>query len=323
VISFVTSPLPEDMIVEKFEAKSLIRQRKNSMDIGLNPYQGCYHDCAYCDGKAENYNMHPEFGKRIRVKINAPAMLEDYLKQKGFVPVNRERTGTLLDFVSASQKKDAAKGKKFCISISGGVCDIYQPAETDLQLSRKLLQVVLDFGFPVFLLTKNKLVLRDLDLLKKINENAGASVALTVTLMDDEQRKIFEPRASSTEERFEALEKLRKVGIRTGIWAMPLLPWIGDSEKNVAGIFKRAKDVDIQYMCCSGLTLKPGRQKEGFFKVIKKHYPELVEKYAMLYANNNKYGMPDFSMCARLGVNDVRIMARQLHKKYKIEESYS
>lgn len=293
------------------------------MDIGLNPYQGCYHDCVYCDGKAENYNMHPDFGKRIRVKINAPDMLEDYLKKKGFVPVNRERTGTLLDFVPAAQKKKAVQGEKFQISISGGVCDIYQPAEAELKLSRKLLQVVLDFGFPVFLLTKNKLVLRDLDLLKRINDTAGASVALTITLMGEEKRKLFEPRASTTEERFDALDKLRKAGIRTGIWAMPLLPWIGDSEENITGIFKRAKELDVQYMCCSGLTLKPGRQKEGFFRVIQKHYPDLVEKYAMLYANNNKYGMPDLSACAPLGVKDVRIMARQLHKKYKIEESYS
>ena len=319
----MASLLPNDMIIERYEAKSLIRERKNSTDIALNPYQGCYHNCAYCDGKAENYNMHPDFGTRIRVKINAPEMLEVYLKKKGFVPLNRERTGTLLDFVPVSHRKEAARGKKFSISISGGVCDIYQPAEAELQLSRKLLQIVLDFGFPVSLLTKNKLVLRDLDLLKKINDAAGASVALTITLMGDEKRKIFEPRASSTEERFDALKKLRNAGIRTGIWAMPLLPWIGDSEENITGIFKKAKELDVQYMACAGLTLKPGRQKEGFFTVLQKHYPELVEKYNMLYSNNNKYGMPDLSMCARFGVKDIRVMARQLHKKYNIEESYS
>jgi len=312
--------LPDDdvpMKIETFEARSVIRHERKSDDIHMNPYQGCYHDCVYCDGKAETYYMHEDYGIRIRVKVNAPTMLEEYLQKKGFLPVNRPKTGTLLDYFP--DKRQATNKGKFTINISGGVCDIYQPAEAVVQMSRKLLQIVLDFEFPVFLLTKNKLVLRDIDLLKKINENARATVCMSISLSDDRLARIFEPRASTTSERFDALRTLHDAGIRTGIWFMPILPWIGDTDENVDAVFHRARNAGVEYVDCGGLTLKPGRQKKGFFKVLEERFPELVERYTILYGNEDKYGSPDREQIRKLKVLDIRDRSKELGLKYGIK----
>lgn len=310
-------PVSALMKIEPYEAKTVVREQKNSRAVHLNPYQGCYHDCVYCDGKSEGYHMHEDFGSRIRVKINAPELLEKYLQKRGFLPVNREKTGTLVDYMPDKKEMLArSQDEKFTIGISGGVCDIYQPAEEEVKMSRKMLQVVYDYGFPVFLLTKNKLVLRDLDLLRKINENAEANVAMTVTLADDKLREIFEPRASSTPERFEALRKLHEGGIHTGIWFMPILPWIGDTDENLDAVFRLAKENNVEWMVWAGMTLKPGRQKMEFMGVIEKHFPDLLPKYQKLYGNDHKYGHPDIAAAREMGLEDSWKKAKAYADKY-------
>ncbi len=258
--------------------------------------------------------MHEDFGSRIRVKVNAPQLLEKYLQKRGFAKANSLKAATLFDDMT----EESNPAKKFTIGISGGVCDIYQPAEEVTQVSRKLLQVVLDYGFPVFLLTKNKLVLRDLDLLKSINRKARATVCISVMHSDERLQRIFEPRASTTSERFDALGKLRDAGIYCGIWFMPILPWIADTDENMNSIFRRGKEIGVERIDCGGLTLKPGRQKQAFFKVLADHFPNLVERYNLLYGNDDRYGSPDWKQCYRLNVVDTRTMARDLGKKYNV-----
>ncbi|MBI5000486.1 MAG: hypothetical protein HZB92_03020 [Euryarchaeota archaeon] len=308
------------MRVEQIRAKSIVRKEKGSRDIHLNPYQGCFHDCAYCDGKAESYNMHEDFGTRILAKTNSPNLLEKYLRGLGFAPVNRPRTGTLADYSpDAKVGLKKAMPAKFLINISGGVCDVYQPAEAEVGLSRKVMQVVYDYDFPVFLLTKNKLVLKDLDLLVKINRSQGATVAFTVTLADERLQKIFEPNASTTSERFDALKALHEAGIHTGIWALPLLPWIGDTDGNVEGIMKGAKGAGVEWIICDGLTLKPGRQKDAFLRVIGQHFPELLPKYQRMYSNEDRYGAPDVGAARALGLDNPWSKGKRFAGKHGIE----
>jgi len=159
---------------------------------------------------------------------------------------------------------------------------------------------------------------RDIDLLVKINESQGATVAMTVTLADDELAKIFEPRASTTTERFRALRELHDAGIDTGIWALPLLPWIGDSDENLDAIFSMAKDAGVQWMCWSGMTLKPGRQKREFLGVIGEHYPELLDGYTRMFANENYYGMPDIPALKDMRVENIMEKGKKFAKKYGI-----
>ena len=181
--------------------------------------------------------MHEDYAHTIRAKTNAPELLEKYLVNQGFFPINRERTNTLFDFMKDSGKKKINGIKpKFIISIFGNICDVYQPAERDLMITRQILQIAYDFGFPVRILTKNILVLRDLDLIQKINNDTFARVAFTITLSDSKDQQIFEPNASSTDERLGALRILREEGIPAGVYITPVIPWIGDTEENLKNL---------------------------------------------------------------------------------------
>ncbi|MCK4757865.1 MAG: hypothetical protein KAS67_05395 [Thermoplasmata archaeon] len=307
----------QPMNIEYYDAKTVVRKNKNSDNINLNPYQGCWHDCVYCDGKAENYHMHEDFGTRIRVKANAPRLLEKWLKKEGLIPINRERTGTLLDYTDGARQVAAIPD--FTVCIGGGVCDVYQPAEKEVKVTRSLIQLAYDYNVPTFILTKNKLVLRDLDLLKLINESSKATVAMSIAFDSDEVQKIFEPNASPTSERFETLVALHKEGIHTGIWAMPLLPWIADTDENMDAIFMRAKKAGVEWMLADGLTLKPGRQKDQFMRVIGEYYPDLLPKYEKLYSNNNKWGIPDIPIAASLGMENTHEKGKRYAGKYGME----
>ncbi len=295
------------MIIEEYEAKSLVRTSRTSLfswaEVYLNPYQGCFHDCVYCDGKAEGYYMHDDFGSRLRVKKNAPELLEKYLKKKGFFPINREKTSTLVDyFPNLRDSADSNQPAKFTLFIGGGVCDVYQPAEKEVGMTRKLLQIAYDYKIPVFFLTKNDLILKDIDLLKKINEESYACASFTITLADEKVQKIFEPNASTTDERFDAIKQLRKEGIHSGIYFYPTLPFIGDTEQNMETIYKRAKEVGAEFIYCWGLTLKPGKNKTEFMNTLKEHFPDIYPKYKILYGNEDKYGNLDRVEFEELGL---------------------
>ncbi len=295
------------MKIENYEAKSLVRQGGVSIfswaETYLNPYQGCYHDCVYCDGKSEQYYMHEDFGERIRVKTNAPELLIKFLKKQGFKSVHSKKQFSITDFFPVLRRDVKSDCKpKSIIAIGGGVCDVYQPAEKEVKMTRKLLEIVYDYQLPLWILTKNKLVLRDIDLIKKINKESYACVNFTITLADERARKIFEPKASSSKERFEAIRILRKEGIPSGIYFYPCLPFIGDTEENVNSIYQKAKEVDAQFVNCAGLTLKPGRNKNEFMETIRTNYPDIYPKYKQLYGNENKNGSFDIDQFKKLSL---------------------
>lgn len=308
------------MIIEKYEAKSLIRTSKRSPHhIHLNIYQGCFHNCSYCDGKSDEYFMHDDYSNKIRAKINAPELLEEHLIKKGFLPINREKTNTLLDFIPQSnRKKISSDNSKFIINIFGNICDVYQPAEAELEITRKVLQVAYDYGFPVRILTKNALVLRDIDLIKKINQDTFARVAFTITLSNPQEQLIFEPNASSTNDRLSALKKFREEGISAGCYITPVIPWIGDTKTNLMELFQQLKEARADFVITGGLTLKPGRNKEDFLKIIDEYYPELLILYDELYKNNSIYGQPDMEIWGKYKLLNPIKQGYQMSKKYGI-----
>jgi DNA repair photolyase len=295
------------MKIEYYEAKSLIRTGGSSIfswaEYYLNPYQGCFHDCVYCDGKSEHYHMHEDFGGLIKVKENAPALFKKFLKDKGYFPVHKKEQFVMYDFFpDLKESAKTHKDGKAIINIGGGVCDVYQPVEKEVKMTRELMEIVYDYKFPLWILTKNNLVLEDIDLLKKINKDSYAVVNFTITLADEKAQKIFEPGASSTQERFDAIKALRKEGIHSGVYFYPALPFIGDTIENVEAIYKQAKEVGAEFIYSSGLTLKPGRSKDEYMNTIRKHYPDLYQKYELLYGNNNKYGMLDVDQFKEMGL---------------------
>nr|NHJ84127.1 radical SAM protein [Asgard group archaeon] len=294
------------MKIEEIEAKSLIRTSGPSIfswaEIYLNPYQGCYHDCRYCDGKSEHYHMHDDFGNLIKVKINAPELFEKFLRKSGYSSVHRKEQFAIYDFFPDLKTAKSYKNSKAIINIGGGVCDVYQPAEKEVKMTRKLLEIVYDYQLPLWILTKSNLVLRDLDIIKKINEETYACINFTITLQNERAQKIFEPKASTTSQRFEAIRILRNEGIHAGVYFYPALPFIGDTEENIQAIYQNAKKAGAEFVYCFGLTLKPGRNKVEFMRTLANHYPELYPKYQALYGNNNKYGHLDYEQFKEMGL---------------------
>ncbi len=307
------------MQIEKIIAKTLIHNTAHKTQYHLNPYQGCYHDCKYCNGKAKRFYLHDEFSNNIKVKVNAPELLEQFLRGRGFYPVNRQRTDTLVDFIpSISESAKQNLPNKFILFIGGGICDVYQPAEEVLSVTRKLLQIAYDFSFSIRSLTKNTLVLRDIDILKKIHQQSFARISLTITLSDQEEQMIFEPRASTTEERFSSVQKLREEGLPAGVYMTPLLPFIGDARKNLEDLFKRCQEVNAEFVITGGLILRPGRHKVEMLSIIKEYYPELLEKYTKLYINEHPSGIPDTYYSHKLNLIDPIKIGYEMSKKYQI-----
>ena len=244
----------------------------------------------YCDGKSEGYYLHSDFSTRIRVKVNAPQLLESELRRRGFVPEARAR----LTRADAYQTELVpSRPGKLILGIGGGVCDVYQPAEEQVRITRRLLEIAADFALPVALLTKSVLALRDLDLLKRINKQSHTACNFTITLADDRCQRLFEPGASSTSERFEAIRTLRQAGIHSGIYFSPILPLIGDTAENMKSVYDRAIGAGAEFVWCGGLTLKPGRNKQEFFSLLRGGIPSLLPAYERLYGNDDRYGTPD------------------------------
>jgi DNA repair photolyase len=282
----------------------------------VNPFRGCEHDCAYCDGKAEYYHIE-NFSSHIRIKTDSHLRLRKELQKLGFVSSDCQTLDSFLSENGNIKKSTQKSNYNFVLAIGGGVCDVYQPAERKFQITRKILKIIHEFSVPISILTKNKLVLRDLSLISKINARKYANVNISIALMNDQTREIFEPFSSSIYDRFSTLKELRKENIHGGVMAMPILPWIGDNEENIRKLVKESKKSHAEFILPSSLTLKPGRNKKKMFSVVKKHFPEVLHLYIDLYKNNNKYGTPNGGT---QGYSNVNKLVHEQCKKYRISD---
>lgn len=222
---------------------------------GMNLYRGCSHGCIYCDSRSDCYQFKHPF-EDIEVKENALDLLEQALKRK----------------------------KKKCMIGTGAMTDPYLPLEKDLEYTRGALKLIERYGYGVSLITKSTLVLRDLDLLKKINEKTKAVVQITLTTYDQELCKKLEPHVATTKERVEALKLLRDAGIPTVVWFTPILPFLNDTKENIKGILDYCQDAQVYGVLCfgMGMTLRNGN-REYFYQQLGKHFPGLKQKYQKLY----------------------------------------
>lgn len=227
-------------------AKSILSPKN-----GMNIYRGCSHGCIYCDSRSICYNMNHRF-EDIEVKENAPELLKTALMKK----------------------------RQKCMIGTGSMTDPYIPIEKDLRFTRKCIKIIDEMNFGLTLLTKSSLILRDLDILKNINENSKCVVQMTLTTFDEELCKILEPNTSSTYERFKTLEAMRDENIPTVVWLCPILPYINDSEENLNGILDYCICAGVKGIICYGfgMTLRDG-SREYFYEELDKHFPGLKEKY--------------------------------------------
>ena len=262
------------MTVRETEAKSLLRKHKRVDSwfvsrYGMNLYRGCTHNCVYCDGRAEGYYVEGEFGKDITVKTNAAEILRRELDPA------RKRVHL----------------KPGLIIVGGGVGDSYQPLEEKYQLTRKALEVIEEFGFPVHMLTKSTLIERDIDILKRINKKNRAIVSFSMSSASDNFSAVLEPGVPPPSRRLETLTRFKKEGIPCGVFLLPVVPLITDKPAILDESVRKVKEAGADFIVFGAMTLKEGRQKDYFLNAVENHFPGISDTYPLIY-RPSKYGSP-------------------------------
>ncbi|WP_431062594.1 radical SAM protein [Methanobacterium sp.] len=279
---------------EEIRVKSILNKAKKRdswflVDYSLNPYLGCSYNCLYCYIRGSHYGG--DTTHKLKVKANAEEILVKQLKRR-------------------------AKNKEYGIIGIASSTEPYNEVEKELKLTRRLLEIIARFKFPVSILTRSTLVLRDMDILKKINENAilppdlkpklkgGAIVSFSFSTPDEKLAKIpqnhrfgganqrfagFEPNAPTPKERLNTMKKFKDEGFRVGVCYMPVLPFLSDTPKQIEKMVVLAKNYGADSILTGGLTLfgdEPNDCKPVYYNTLRKHFPELLEKTKLLFGNN-------------------------------------
>ena len=229
----------------------------------LNPYRGCEFGCKYCYARYTHEFMEmwdgKDFERKIYAKETAPERLRAELRQ--------------------------AKDKGLPIAL-GTATDPYQPAEKQFEITRRVLEVFLEFeGLDFSITTKSVLVLRDLDLLVGVSARHSFSVHMTVTTMDERLARLLEPKAPPPARRLEAVTQLCEAGIRVGVNAMPILPGLNDSEKSLDALAKAARRAGARFLYGNVLFLTSSAMKQ-FMPFLGEEFPHLAKRYRKLYAHS-------------------------------------
>lgn len=243
--------------LEMFEDETKnILSRNDSPDLpfrwSLNPYRGCFHACMYCYARPSHeywgFGAGTDFESKIVVKKNAAQLLRNVFERKSW-------TGELIVF--------------------SGNTDCYQPLEASLELTRSCLEVCLQFRNPVAIITKGVLILRDLDLLKRLREEAWVRVYFSVPFVDDDVARLVEPHAPSARRRFEAMAQVAEAGIPTGISISPIIPGLND--RDVPLLLERAAQAGAVESMATLLRLS-GSVEPVFLERLTQAFPERAAK---------------------------------------------
>ncbi len=268
------------MAIEK-EIKSVLNKSKRRDpwfldEYTVNPYSGCSFNCLYCYIRGSKYGTHME--RKLVVKTNAVEVLD---RQLG----NRAKKG------------------RYGIIVLASATDPYLQIEKERELTRQMLEVIIKHRFPVHLITKSDLVVRDFDLLKQIDEKAilpidlqgklehGTLLTFSFSTIDDKVGKIFEPGATLPSIRQQTVTKALEANLYTGISMMPLLPYISDTTESLNEMFQTFSSLGVKYLMPATLTLFGSDQADSrtlMFKAIEKHYPELLPKYHKFFGNSQQ-----------------------------------
>ena len=232
---------------------------------GMNIYRGCTHGCIYCDSRSRCYQFAHPF-EDVEVKQNAPELLEKALRGK----------------------------RKTCMIGTGAMSDPYMHCEEQLCLTRKCLEIILKYGFGAAVQTKSDRILRDVDLLDRINRSVKCVVQITLTTYDDNLCRLVEPNVCNTKRRIEVLEQMKERNIPTVVWLTPVLPFINDTEENIVAILNECIRVGVKGIVCfdMGLTLREG-DREYYYAALDKFFPGLKQKYIECYGNAYELPSPN------------------------------
>lgn len=221
-------------------------------DASLNVYRGCEHGCVYCFARPTHeylgLSSGLDFESRIFVKEEAPRLLRKELAKPSWKPK---------------------------VVVVSSVTDCYQPIERKLQLTRQCLEVLLDFRNPVAMITKNRLITRDIDIFKQMNTYHGITVNISITTLNADVARVMEPRASSPSHRIAAIEELTKAGVPVNVLVAPIVPGLTDHE--MPAILKRVKEAGAQSAGYVVLRL-PYAVKDLFVQWLEDHFPDRKNK---------------------------------------------
>lgn len=253
-----------------------------STQNGMNLYRGCTHGCIYCDSRSKCYQMNHDF-EDIEVKRDAPILLEKQLRSK----------------------------RKPCMIGTGAMCDPYIHLEEKLENTRQCISIIEKYGFGLSILTKSSRILRDLDLLKAINNKTKCVVQMTLTTYDDALCRKIEPHVSTTSERVQVLNRMRDEGIPTVVWLGPILPFINDTEENLIGLLDYCVKANVRGILCFGfgVTMREGN-REYFYEQLDKLFPGVKKQYIQTYG--------DSYMCNSKNHNHLMSILIKTCEKYNI-----
>lgn len=237
---------------------ALVKSRIEGVDYCLNPYVGCEHNCAYCYAIfMKRFTDHSEeWGTFVDVKVNFLERLE----------------------------KEVKKAKPGVVMISS-VTDAYQPIEEKYRLTRGALEILCGYDFSVSIQTKSDLVLRDIDILKRIKE---CEVGFTITCLDENIQRKFEPSSSTTQKRFEAMKKLKDEGTDTFIFFGPILPYFSDKEDSLHSFMQKALEAEVKFVYIDKMNYTPSIW-ERVKRFTRLNFPELLTYYQSTYSRDGYY----------------------------------
>lgn len=288
-----TEPNPATVYLED-NAKTIVN-KVDSPDVGMwysmNPYQGCEHGCVYCYARNVHeywgYSAGLDFERKIIVKKNAPQLLHKFLLQKNWE----------------------------CLPISlSGNTDCYQPAEKKFQLTRQLLEVCYAFHQPVGMITKNAGILRDLDLLKKMAAKNLVSVLVSITSLEEELRRVMEPRTATAQQRLRVIRELSEAGVRVGVMLGPMIP--GLNEQEMQGIMKTASNHGASFSAYTFIRLN-GAVKLIFHDWLYKNFPDRADKVWHLIQDGHGGKVNDSRFGVRMrGEGPISELVAQQFAKY-------
>ncbi|MBC8757685.1 radical SAM protein [Kordia sp. YSTF-M3] len=292
-------------MIKEIEVKSVLNKAKKRDDWFLddytfNPYQSCSYNCIYCYIRGSKYGTN--LATSLSVKVNAIELLEKQLKKR------------------------SEKGEYGFIVLSS-VTDPYINIEKEYMLTRKALEVILKYKFPVHIITKSTLVERDFDLLQEINQEAilpkdlqsklsgGTLITFSFSTVDDKIGAIFEPGAPKPSLRIETLQRTLQAGFHSGVSLMPLLPFITDTTEHLEKLFSTFKECQAQYVMPATLTVFGNGKSDSktlMMNAIRKHFPELEARYLRYFSNSHQ--LPEFYR------NAFYTKMKELAKQYDLKD---
>ncbi|WP_078130304.1 SPL family radical SAM protein [Leptospira alexanderi] len=293
--------MPQSIRIKNIVNKTKRRDPWFLDDYTINPYSGCSFRCLYCYVGGSKYGFNME--DKLSIKENAVEVLD-------------------------RQLRNSAQKNRYGIIVLSSATDPYLQFEKERGLTRELLKIILKYKFPVHILTKSDLILRDLDLLSEIEKeailpkdleerlNRKLFITFSFSILDDSVARIFEPGATPPSLRLVALKETLANGFFSGVSLMPLLPHISDTGENLEFMFQTFKDIGIRYIFPASLTLfggnDPSDSKNLLFKAIEKHYPHLIPKYRKFFSK--RYQMPEYYRKA------LRNKTTELCAKYELQK---